>query len=109
MSVLVLPSSSTVVMGRRKGQINNVTGPVIEKEGNETEGSFHSVVSCLWKLVDVSQVGVVEDYSDSIQRVRLSYSLQLYLGPWTNKDRFIQTILSGEPDHTVRQTGMYRV
>lgn len=80
--VHVLPSSSTVVMGvggRGGGQINNVTGPVIEKGGNETEGSFHWVASCLWKLVDVSQVGVVEDHSDSIQGVRLSYSLQLYL------------------------------
>lgn len=55
-------------------------GPVIrERRGNATEGSFHSVASCIWKLVDVSQVGVIEDDFDSIQGVRLSYSLQLYL------------------------------
>lgn len=80
MSVLVPPHSSSVVMGRRKGQINKVIGASDkEKEGNETEGSFHSVVSCLRKLVDVSQVGVIEDDFDSIQGVCLSYSLQLYL------------------------------
>ena len=67
------------------GSDNNVTGPVIERERNEAECSLHLEVSCLWKLIDVSQVGVIEDYFDAIQWVRLSYSLQLHL-----KDRQTQ-------------------
>lgn len=81
-------------MGRRKGQVNNVTGPVIEKEGNETEGSLRRTVSCLWKLVDVSQVGVIEDYFDSIQGVCLSYSLQLYLKGLRKFDEVLLNLLA---------------
>lgn len=66
------PSSSLQTLPRRlwgggawKGADNNVIGPVIRERGGggrETEGSFFtSVVSCVWKLVDVSEVGVVED------------------------------------------------
>ena len=45
----------------------------------ERHRSFLSVASCVRKLVDVSQVGVVEDDFDSIQRLCLSYPLQLHL------------------------------
>lgn len=60
-----------------------------EKKGNETEDGAPSAVSCLWQLVDVGQVGVIEDGSDSIQGVCLPYSLQLYLGTLTNNNLFI--------------------
>lgn len=70
-------------------------GPVMsERRGNETEGSFQSVVSCLWKLVDVSQVGVIEDDFDSIQGVRLSYSLQLYLKGLRKFDKVLLNLLT---------------
>ena len=78
------------VKGGRK--INNVIGPVMKKkeEGNEAEGSFHSVASCVWKLVDVSQVGVVEDDPDSVQGLGLSYPLHLYLRTQTHNHPFSQ-------------------
>lgn len=91
-SVHVPPNSSQVVMGgrrrkkKRKGRVICYWVSEIERRGNESEGSRPSVVSCLWKLIDVSQVGVIEDYFDSIQGVRLSYPLQLYLRTWTNGD-----------------------
>lgn len=51
-------------------------GPVM-REGRGAGGC--SVESCVRELVDVRQVGVIEDDFDSIQRLRLSYSLQLHL------------------------------
>lgn len=71
---------------KRKGRVICYWVGEIERRGNESEGSCPSVVSCVWKLIDVSQVGVIEDYFDSIQGVRLSYPLQLYLRTWTNGD-----------------------
>lgn len=62
------------------GSDNNVSGSV---GGAEREAKLNPVSglrpSCLWKLVDVGQVGVVQDYFDPIQGLRLSYSLQLDL------------------------------
>lgn len=60
----------------------------------ELKGSLCSVVSCLWKLVDVSQVGVVEDDFDSIQRLRLSYPLQLYLKGLRQFDKVLLNLLA---------------
>lgn len=61
-----------------EGSDNKVARPVGEKRWGEAEGSLQRS-SCVWKLVDVSQVGVVEDCFDPIQRLCLSYPLQLDL------------------------------
>lgn len=60
---------------------NHVRG--MEKERREEALFPAGALSCIRKLVDVSQVGVVENESDSLQRVGLSYSLQLHLATKT--------------------------
>lgn len=65
------------------------------------------MASCLRELVDVSQVGVVEDDSDPIQGVRLPYSLQLHLG--TNVSGFVQTIQPLKVSNWFRRAGLRAV